>query len=79
MKTGVVPTKYKIPKFELEDIEDYYTYYVLILGVSEDVFWNCDYSFILSVMENKTAYDSYMNYVQYKEMEKNKVKYKGRR
>ena len=79
MKTGVVPSKYKIPKFELEDIEDYYTYYVLILGVSEDVFWNCDYSFILSIMENKTAYDSYMNYVQYKENEKNKAKYKGRR
>lgn len=53
---------FKIPDFELEDIEDYYTYYVLILGISEEVFWNCDFSFIQSVVENKTAFDNFVEY-----------------
>lgn len=59
-----------MPKFELEDIEDYYTYYVLILGISEDVFWNADYNFLLSVVENKMAFDGFMNYVEYKKNKK---------
>ncbi|RDU22211.1 hypothetical protein [Anaerosacchariphilus polymeriproducens] len=60
-------SKVKIPKFVLEDVEDYYTYYVLILGISEDIFWNADYSFVLSVVENKTAFDSWVNYMQERE------------
>lgn len=59
-----------MPKYELEDIEDYYTYYVLILGISEDVFWNYDYSFVISVVENKSAFDEYINYLKYKEEQK---------
>ena len=55
--------KYKLPKFEIEDVEDYYTYYVLILRVSEDVFWNYDYSFILSIVVNKLAFDNYIDYM----------------
>ncbi|WP_050638478.1 hypothetical protein [Candidatus Stoquefichus sp. SB1] len=51
-----------MPKFELEDIEDYYTYYVQILGISEECFWNMDISFVMSVAENKSAYDSYITY-----------------
>ena len=70
-KTGKVPKEFKIPKFELEDIEDYYTYYVLILGISEDIFWNADYNFLLSVVENKSAFDGFMNYVEYKKMKNN--------
>lgn len=49
------------PKFELEDVEDYYTYYVLILEIPEDIFWFSDYSFLLGVVENKTAYDGWLN------------------
>ena len=55
--------KIKPPKFELEDIEDYYTYYVQILEISEDLFWYADYSFLLGVVDNKTAYDGWLNYV----------------
>ena len=54
--------KIKVPKFELEDIEDYYTYYVMILGISEDIFWNMDISFVFSVAANKAAYDSWVSY-----------------
>lgn len=61
-----------MPKFELEDIEDYYTYYVLILGISEELFWNAEYNFLLSVVENKSAFDNYINYIQDKENEKTK-------
>lgn len=53
----------------MEDIEDYYTYYVIILGVSEDLFWSVDLAFLVSVLENKLAYDDYINYVKEKEME----------
>jgi len=45
----------KMPKFVIEDIEDMYTYYVMILKINEDVFWNADFSFLLSVVENKVA------------------------
>ena len=51
-----------MPKFTLEDIEDYYTFYVLILGIPADVFWNYDWSFVVSVAENKQAYDAWLNY-----------------
>ena len=53
----------------MEDIEDYYTYYVIILGVSEDLFWNVDLTFLVSVLENKLAYDDYINYVKEVEIE----------
>lgn len=53
----------------MEDIEDYYTYYVIILGVSEDLFWNVDISFLISVLENKLAYDDYINYVKEAEID----------
>ena len=45
----------------LEDVEDYYTYYVLILEIPEDIFWHSDYSFLLGVVENKVAYDEWLN------------------
>ena len=64
--------KIKPPKFELEDVEDYYTYYVLILNIPEDVFWFADYSFLLGVVENKSAYDAWLSYALEKERNKNK-------
>lgn len=57
-----------MPKFPLEDVEDYYTYYVEILGVSEDIFWYADISFIKDVAENKAAYDGWVSQVREKEM-----------
>ena len=63
-----------MPKYEIEDIEDCYTQYVLILGISEDLFWNADMSFIMSVVENKIAYDNFIQYAEYKEREKEERK-----
>lgn len=62
--------KIKIPKFKLEDIEDYYTYYVLILGISEDLFWNIDISSLEGIVANKVAYDNYISYVKQRELER---------
>lgn len=44
-------------------MEDYYTYYVYILGVSEELFWNADVSFLKGVVEDMQAYDAWKNYV----------------
>lgn len=54
----------------MEEIEDYYTYYVEILGISENLFWNADLSFVKTVADNKSAYDGWINYVREKEMER---------
>lgn len=62
----------KLPKFELEDVEDYYTYYVHILGISEEIFWYFDISFVFGIVEDITAYDGWYNYVIEKERNKNK-------
>lgn len=60
----------------MAEIEDFYTYYVLILEIPEDIFWFCDYSFLLGVVANKTAYDGWLNYVLDREREKKR--HKGR-
>jgi hypothetical protein len=70
MRTHSRKRKITPPKFKLEDIEDYYTYYVLILGIPENIFWYADYSFVLGVVENKTAYDGWLNYAIEREREK---------
>lgn len=44
-------------------MEDAYTYYVLLLGIPEELFWNADMSFLLGVVEDKAAYDGWSNYV----------------
>jgi hypothetical protein len=36
----------------------------LILGISEELFWNIDISFLVSVEINKNAYDSWLNYAR---------------
>lgn len=71
--------KFKPPKFELEDVEDYYTYYVMLLKMPEDIFWYCDYSFVLGVAENKAAYDGWYNYVVERERKKQESKAKSKR
>lgn len=55
-----------MPKFKLEDIEDYYTYYVVLIGISEDLFWNSDISSVAMVADNKTAYESWLAAVREK-------------
>lgn len=70
LRTKSMKEKHKIPKFKLEDIEDYYTYYVLILNINEDLFWDCDYSFILSIVANKIAFENYTDYIRYRENKK---------
>lgn len=40
-------------------MEDAYTYYVMMMGVPESVFWDADLSFLLGVVEDKTAYDAW--------------------
>lgn len=51
----------KVPEFEIEDAEDAYTYYVMILEISEEVFWGCDVAFLESISSNKNAYDEWLN------------------
>ena len=46
----------------MEEIEDFYVYYVIMLGISEDLFWNADYHFLQAVAENKHAFENYMSY-----------------
>ena len=53
-----------MPKFKLEDIEDYYTYYVVLIGISEDLFWNS--SSVGMVADNKTAYENWLAAVREK-------------
>jgi hypothetical protein len=38
--------------------------------MSEDVFWNLDYSSLVSILDNKLAYDGYIDYVKQKEMDR---------
>ncbi|MFR3660483.1 MAG: hypothetical protein ACLTVN_03670 [Blautia hansenii] len=52
----------------LESIEDYYTYLVLIMRISEELFWNADYAFLAKVLADKVAYDRYMTYMAQKEV-----------
>ena len=55
------PSRVQLPKFAIEDAADAYTYYVMILGISEEVFWWADISFLKSVDLNKGAYDGWEN------------------
>ena len=53
-------------------MEDYYTYYVLILEIPEDIFWFADYSFLRGIVENKAAYDGWLNFAIERERERNR-------
>lgn len=59
-----------MPKFELEEIEDYFTYYVQILKIPESLFWNADISFVERVTRNKAAYDGWFQSVMEAERKK---------
>ena len=42
---------------------DAYAYYVLALGLSEDLFWNADIAFLASILTDKNAYDRWQGAV----------------
>lgn len=58
------------PKFTLDEIEDYYTYYVLILKIPDHVFWERDLRFLDRIAEDKVAYDAWLRYAVKKEGER---------
>lgn len=60
----------KTPKMVFEQLEDYYSYYVLILKISEDVFWNLDIPSLNTIVDNKQAYDGWMDYVLERERDR---------
>ena len=49
-----------MPDFHIATVEDAYAYYVLVLGISEEIFWHADVAFLREVAANKTAYDSWL-------------------
>ena len=60
----------KLPKFELYEIEDYYTFYVIIMEIPENTFWENDLRFLDAVLRNKAAYDRWLRYAIEKEGER---------
>jgi hypothetical protein len=42
----------------------------MILGVSEDIFWYADVSFVEAVVKNKAAYDGWEGYVRERELKR---------
>lgn len=61
-RTQQMTNYFKMPSYKLADIEDYYSLYVLILGISEDTFWNKSVSFVCQVANNKSAFDGFLEY-----------------
>lgn len=45
----------------------------MILGISEDVFWYADVSFVESIALNKSAYDGWLGYVREREAKQKKT------
>lgn len=70
--TKRIKNEIRIPKFELLEIEDYYTYFVLILKIDEYVFWNADISFLNHVIDDYSAYKNWLNYEENKLIEKSR-------
>lgn len=50
-----------LPKWEPVEIEDFYTLYVIIMGVPEDTFWYSDIGLVKTVAANKQALDKWIN------------------
>lgn len=57
---GSPKRRIKVPDFPIEDIADAYAYYVLILDIPEETFWDADVWFVRSVAANKAAYDRWL-------------------
>lgn len=65
-----MPKRFRTPKIVIETIEDAYTYYVLIVGMSEDMFWDAPIAFLETVFANKAAYDGWTQSTQYQLQQK---------
>ena len=57
-----------MPEVDLIEIEDYYTYYVHILGMDADTFWHADLYMVHAIAKNIEAYTNWKNYAQEKVM-----------
>lgn len=68
----------RAPDFSLEDTADYYTFYVLILGLPYELFWYCDIAFVMGVADNMAAYNGWKNYEEYKQRKKEEQRRKRR-
>lgn len=53
-----------MPEVDLIEIEDYYTYYVHILGIDEYTFWNGDLYIVHAIAKSIEAYTNWKNYAQ---------------
>lgn len=60
----------RLPPFEMEGVEDFYTYFVDLMGVSEDLFWYSEWSFLMTIVENRSAVNAWKNYAEEKMMER---------
>lgn len=67
----------RVPDFELADVEDRYAYYVMILGIPEDLFWYADVAFVEAVAADKGAYDEWLSGEQRHAAEKAKARSRG--
>ena len=45
-------------------IEDYYTWYVHVLGINEELFWSSDVSLIMDIASNIVAFDVWKRYAE---------------
>jgi len=55
---------------QLTCVEDYYTEFVCLNGLSESLFWNEEYAFLLGIYLTKTAHDAYAAGVRQKAYDK---------
>lgn len=49
----------RVPKLKLCEPDDYYVWYVLVLGIPEDLFWSADVSLLRDVAESKNVFDKW--------------------
>lgn len=62
------------PNFELEEFEDYYAYYVLIMKIPDAMFWASDLNTLDRICQNKLAYDGWLAHAMKKEGERSRGK-----
>ena len=53
-----------LPDLDLNTVSDYYSYYVGIMEVPENVFWHCDIGFVKTVAINKQAFSKWTRHRQ---------------
>ena len=54
----------------MEEIEDYYTWYVIIMKLPDELFWKSEIRFLDRIVENKAAYEGWLAYATRKESER---------